>query len=172
VPNRASKQDHQGLTYLAVRERLLAMYDENDEVEWLVQVGSFVRFCWLAEENDRDPGIDLDEAKHDHLWNKLTVGGLHDLQKTALFQLDEYAARNFRAYLKGYVRRRIKPIAWLVDGLGWVSMEAWRGFVGGIGLIVLGLLFAWAAPHTVKSIRDALDDILPAAAQQGAPSQK
>jgi hypothetical protein len=38
-----------------------------------------------------------------------------------------------------------------------------EGFVGGIGLIILGLLVAWLNPHIVKSIRSAVDDALPAA---------
>jgi len=44
-----------------------------------------------------------------------------------------------------------------------------EGFVGGIGLVVLGLLFVWLAPHIVKDIRGAFDDALPEATSPHQP---
>jgi hypothetical protein len=157
------------LPYPEVRERLLAVYEDSEEVEWLVQVGAFVRDRWLAEENARGDAQILDEQAHWDLWDECTEGGLRDLQYKAVKDLKAYRAKSLAAFLQEYVPRRLQPIAWAVNGLSWICLQAWRGFVSGIGLVILGLLLAWLQPQIVKTVRGAVDKMLPEGTSPAAP---
>lgn len=167
-PARASEADHERLEYPTIRDQFLASYREaKDEAVWLVEVGKFVQHCWLAEEHERHKSgtSELDEIKLWHCWDQCSQGQLEDIRTKAALALDEHARKVAVQSLLRTTASRIKPIGWLVQSLSWVSKEVVRGFVGGVGLILLGLLFVWVAPHLAKCIRHALDEALPVSTQ-------
>ena len=164
-PQRPSVDDFHRLPYPKIRDRFLSSLDEADEVEWLIEVGSFVRDRWLAEEASRPAGEELDEHELWDVWDDCSEGHLRELRVKALIQLQSYlnAGRVRAVVLK--IRKAIRPLESLLSAGAWLAWEVWRGFVGGVGLLILGLLFVWAEPHVAKSVRKTMDEVLPVATQ-------
>ncbi|HEY5289796.1 MAG TPA: hypothetical protein VIJ59_07155 [Caulobacteraceae bacterium] len=150
------------VSYLDVRDQFLAISNEGEYAEWLAKVGRYVHDRWLAEELTRTPGQPLDEEACKHLWDECSRKNLTDLQGEALVNLTDYRQRKVLASLGGLLTRggRRVPVA----VAGWTLRTMLEGFVGGIGLIVLGLLFVLLAPKLADDIRGTLHDVLPAAA--------
>ena len=156
---RPSPEDQARVPYPAVRDRLLTASQDSEYVEWLIEVGRYVEKCWLAEEQVRKPGADLDEDATKELWDRCTEGELRTLRTEGLVELEVYRQRKIATD----ITEGITNLSWGWRAGGWFVRTMVEGFVAGIGLIVLGLLFVWLAPHVVKSIRGAMDDALPAA---------
>lgn len=158
--------DHQKVEYPDVRDDFIQRLPKEDtsEVEWLVQVGAFVQHCWLAEENARRQSTDpdkLDELELWHLWDGCSTGQLETLQFEALSKLEEYRKGRTVEALGAYLTRKFQPVGWLAFAIGWLALQLWKGFVSGIGLILLGLLIATVAPRSVEKIHSTFDTILP-----------
>lgn len=137
----------------------------QDDAGWLdryVAVGVFVVDRWLAEELDRIEGQPLDEQACWARWDQCSEKHLRDL-RTEASQLvaEEITQRRLRTLAEEWLHR-IEPGKNIISGLSWLFMEAFRGFIGGIGLLIFGLLIVWAAPRIARSVRSAVDDTLPA----------
>ena len=54
--------------------------------------------------------------------------------------------------------------AWISD-LGrfvrWTVVEAWKGFIAAIFIVIASLLILWMAPGFIKSVRKLVNDVLP-----------
>ncbi len=72
-----------------------------------------------------------------------------------------YRSRKLVLTSGSLLRRMTAPT--FARGLIWTRTARLEGFVGGIGLIVIGLLLAGVVPHVVKTLRGTVDDLLPAA---------
>ncbi len=137
-----------------------------DEVEWLVQVGRYVQHCWLAEEANRGDG-DFNEMSHWDVWDHCDEAKYRDLRTEAVSHLHAYSkARQWRS-LAGHIVGGLRKHA----GIWWHVQELYRGFLGGIGIVLFGLFFALVAPKVVKAVRGAVDDILPESTQPVRPPE-
>lgn len=162
--DRPTSEDHNKVTYKEARDRFLTRLDEDnlDDILWLVEVGRYVQHYWLAEEAARQNATDEEEfndreGKYLDLWDEGNEKTFRDLRTEAGVKLARYW-RNKRAIATVEWAARLPP--WL-HGIGWLSKEAFRGFVGGIGLIALGLLIVTVAPRLATSLRTIVDDALP-----------
>lgn len=168
---RAAITDHAKMDYPDIRDLFLAgMNSEKHEVEWLVKVGAFVQHCWLAEEHERSchPDKVLTEQDLWHVWDRCTKGQFEMMSAKALDDLAQYRRkRNVQDFMMG-LAERFAPLRLVAQGVAWFFMQAWKGFVGGFGLILLSLLLLLLQPNIVKKVRSALDGLLPAATQPAA----
>jgi hypothetical protein len=166
---RPRPQDHAPVGYPEVRDRFLLGADTANSVEWLVAVGRFVQDRWLAEERTREKDQALDEGATGHLWDECTERQLVELRANAILQLREYSARHWENGVRAYWRRTFKPVKGIIAAIRWLLVEMVRGLIGGIGLIILGLMFLALQPGTVKHIRTLLNDLLPESTSPAPP---
>jgi hypothetical protein len=127
----------------------------------LVEVGLFVQSCWLREENARVPGEPLDEDALWEYWDKCSEKELRDLRTQArLLVQNKLQERRTRAFVETF-RKNIQPARDLIRFGSWFAKEVLRGFVGALGIVLMGLLFVWLAPNITKALRNTVDDMLP-----------
>jgi len=156
---RPTAEEQATVSYPEIRDRFLATSSEGDYAIWLACVGRFVHHCWLAEEQSRN-GSELNEDATKHLWDQLTEKQLIDLRIEADDELKEHRKRRIRYDLATTFSREALPT--VVRAAVWALRTVWEHFIGGLGLVILGILIAWAAPHVVKMARSAADELLPA----------
>lgn len=147
------------VTYPVIRDRFLAISDEGEYAEWLIQVGRYIHHCWLAEEQDRKPGEPLDEEATKRLWDQCSELELRNLRSNSLQWLQDYRTTKWEVDLNAWYEDL--NVNWKIGA--WLLKTMAEGFVGGLGLIVLGLVLVWLEPHLIKTIRATIDDALPAA---------
>lgn len=154
---RPSAEEQAKVSYPIIRDRFLAASGKGDYAEWLIEVGRYVHHCWLAEERARKPGQPLDEDASKALWDECSERDLRNLRTEALVDLENYR----RGKLIQDLRARYVSLqaGWKV--IVWLLRTMLEGFIGGIGLVILGLILVLLAPHVAKSVRGALDDLLP-----------
>jgi hypothetical protein len=116
---------------------------------------------WLAEEDRREPGAQLDEKAVWEVWDDCSERELRTLRAEAGVALRKWRLRVALQIIGEWFHSG----GWVGAAFRWTGRTLFEGFVGGIGLIVLGLLFVLLAPHAAKSIRSALDDALPTVTQ-------
>ena len=131
-------------------------------------MGRYVHHCWLSEERDRKPGEPLDEDACKPLWDECSERDLINLRSEALVELRTYRRRKLMQDIRAAFASL--EAAWKV--LIWTVKTMVEGFVAGIGLIILGLVFVWLAPNVAKAIRSALDDTLPASTSPHGPQEQ
>jgi hypothetical protein len=165
--HRPTAAEQAKVAYPAIRDRFLASYQNTEEVEWLVELGRYVQHCWLAEERGRAPGQPLDEDGNKHLWDECSERDLVNLRSEGLVTLEGYRRKRVVADVAQAFGTSALPAGAKVAL--WAVKTMLDGFVGGIGLIVLGLLLVWLEPHLIKTIRSAIDDALPAATAPHGP---
>jgi hypothetical protein len=160
---RPTAEEQARVSYPDIRDRLLSSSKEEEYTEWLVSVGRFVHHCWLREEEARGDGP-LNEDATKHLWDECSESELEVLRTDAILRLENYRRQRLRTDLLGAVLPYLAVAkAWPARAALWVGKTMAEGFIGGVGLVVLGVLFLWLAPMVVKDIRGAADDVLPAA---------
>lgn len=161
------------MDYPTIRDRFLASHrDGKDQALLLIEVGRYVQHCWLAEEHERSqkPGSELAEVDLFHLWDQCNEVQFEDICVKAREELAEYTRRQTAAVFRTAVRRRLKPVKWLISLVLFVLKEAASGFVGAIGLLVFGAMLLLLQPQMVKDLRQLLDNILPATTQPDRPA--
>jgi hypothetical protein len=163
-----SSADAARVKYPIIRDRFLAAAGSTDRVEWLLAVGRFIEDRWLAEANwlaerrQTDPAAELDEDATWDLWDECSEKQLRDL-RTEAAELMQCEIRRRRALaLLAELRAKSDPLRTIARCAAWVVKEAVRGFVGAIGIVLMGLLIVWASPKIAKFVRSAVDDNLPA----------
>jgi hypothetical protein len=162
--DRASARDHTLVSYQEVRDRFLSRLDETDDVQWLVEVGSFVRDRWLAEENVLGPNEPLDEEKTWSLWDQCSEGHLRDLRAEAELEVQAYIKRRrVKAFISSVVEQT-KPVHDILKILAWLMVQVFGGFVGAVGLLLFGILLSILFPGVVHQVRSTVTDVLPQAA--------
>jgi hypothetical protein len=161
----ARAKDHVSVGYVDVRDRFLEAEGSVDSIEWLIQVGRYVQDRWIAEEASREEGEPFDEAAVMHIWDRLTEKQLRDLRADAGTALKRYVAKNASIAFTEWAAKTFKPVEGIVSFFRFFVMETVRGFVGGIGILVLGAVLVWAAPKFVKNARAVADDLLPTETQ-------
>ncbi len=162
--DRGSAKDHSLAKYQEVRERFLSTLDKTDDLQWLVEVGSFVRDRWQAEENERAPNAPLDEEKSWHLWDECSEGHLRELRANAELEVKAYLKRRrARAFISSVVEQT-KPVHDILKIAAWLLTEIVRGFVGALGLLLFGFILVVFFPGVVHLLRSTLIDMLPSSA--------
>lgn len=162
-PNRPTSLDSQPVSYLVARDRFLTRFpDSEDElIHYYADIGRYVLDRWQAEERDRVEGAPLDELATDCRWDECTEKHLRDLSTEVGVAYRTHVRRARVLSLLADWRAKAGSLATILQGVGWFLMEAWRGFVGAIGILIFGLLLVWIAPNVTKNLRSVVDDTLP-----------
>lgn len=142
--------------YQNVRDRFLAEADTLSEVEWLVAVGRFVQDRWLAEEQQRE-GKELDEQATWQLWDECTEKQLRNLRTEAGTALRAHVTSHWGQALRDMARKNLKPARAFIAIMIYVGQTLVAGFIGGVGLIALGLVIVKGAPWLAVAIKSALE---------------
>jgi hypothetical protein len=121
----------------------------------------------LLEEQGR-AGAVLDEALVWEKWDECSERDLRELRQDALVKLHGYGVRRLWADVCDWFREN--GFATFLRALGWTLQTMLAGFIGGIGLILLGLIVETIEPRLVRSLRGAVDDALPARTSPACPS--
>jgi hypothetical protein len=151
------------------RDRFLTRFPkaEDDLIRYYADIGRYVLDRWQAEELERDEGRPLDEAKTDCRWDECSEKHLRDLSTEVGIAYQQHLRRARVAALVGTWWADFKPVHGAIKFLVWVISEGVRGFVGAVGILVIGLIILNMAPSIGKAVRSALDDAFPAETVQG-----
>jgi len=136
-------------------------------VRYFTEIGLFVFDRWQQISADYEAGSDIDEIASDGRWDECTQQDLDRFKERAQTMLAEEAKRvGLLEWSKAW-GSSFAPLSAVLKAFGWIVMEALRGFVGAIGILIFGLIFLWLAPSVTKAFRAAIDDLAPIETRPG-----
>jgi hypothetical protein len=156
----AAKPAPKRLKYEAVRDHFLTEAPQTDEeaLDFFVHLGMYIYGRWQSISADAERGETVDEDSSKR-WDDCTDSEFEEIRERAEGLIDrEVARRRVTTFIASLLK---KPWDKIAAALGWTVMTAVEGFVGAIGILLFGLVVVWVAPHITKSIRSAMDDVLP-----------
>jgi len=142
----------------------LANLPEDDEraLQYFAEIGTFVFTRWQQIAADFPTNGEIDEVASDHRWDDCTETDLQAQRQQTEYLIKNALRQGRWTALFQELGTKFDGLTSIVQALSWVFMEALRGFVGTIGIVVFGLIFLWLAPGVVKSVRTAFDEVAPA----------
>lgn len=132
-------------------------------MRYFTEIGLFVFDRWQQIADDHADGDVIDEIACDHRWDECTEQDLHNFKRRSNDLVKSEVKRLRALAFAQYWASRLDSISSVAKGVNWFLMEAFRGFVGAIGILIFGLLFLYAAPSVSKAFRAAIDDLAPQA---------
>jgi hypothetical protein len=151
------------IPYDVIRDRFLAKPPKTAEQDLLyfTEIGLFVFDRWQQIANDHNDGDTIDESACDHRWDECTEKDLREFKTRATDTVKaEIKRRRALAFVQSWMAK-FDSISGIAKVISWFLMEAVRGFVGAIGILIFGLLFLYLSPTVSKAFRAAIDDIAP-----------
>ena len=128
---------------------------------YFIEIGLFVFDRWQQIADDHADGAEIDESACDQRWDECTEQNLGEFKRRANEMVRaEVKRQRAIAFVQQWVAK-LAPVSDIAKAANWVFMEAFRGFIGAIGILIFGLLFLYVAPSASKAFRTIIDDIAP-----------
>jgi hypothetical protein len=182
TPRRAEPRDFERINYQDLRLSLLSEWkDCEEEVEWLIRAGAYLRACWLAEAHEMgDQPLDEDRTKH--LWDEFSREAIATTFTNAELALRDYTRRHtldgffgqFRHGMRGVGVRAslaglMASILALRSVLSFITYhlrQMWNGLWHALGVMFFGGLLLLAFPDIAKSVWHYLSEMFEPAVER------